>query len=116
MDNNQAREYSLPHMGNMSYDKEFQQNTVEIVEFTPSKTVGGSASLSRAASDGLDLLVDIASSTVTYVGEAAPGADEADAVWRIRKIDSSSGVSVRYADGVKTFNKVWNDRATAYTY
>ncbi len=49
-----------------------------------------------------------------YVGEAVAGSGDADAVWRIKRylVSTFSGY---YADGVSTFTKVWNDRAT-YAY
>jgi hypothetical protein len=53
----------------------------------------------------------------TYVGKAAVGSSEASAVWRIFRLDESSSPDseLRYADGVSTFTKIWNNRAT-YTY
>lgn len=59
--------------------------------------------------------VDEVSATVTIVGEALPGTTEAQAFWRIKKIDSSSVVEVIWAEGSDEFNKVWDDRGT-YTY
>lgn len=64
---------------------------------------------------GLALEVDTASATITYVGEAAPGSATSGAVWRIKRIDTTSGVSIRWADGVDGFSKIWDNRA-AYTY
>ena len=59
------------------------------------------------------LLVDEASTTVTYVGEAPPGSDSSSAVWRIKKILESGGsTTVSWADGVSSFTKVWDDRAS----
>lgn len=49
-----------------------------------------------------------------YVGEAVAGSSDADPVWRIKRYLTSS-FSGYYADGVTTFTKVWDDRAT-YTY
>lgn len=53
-----------------------------------------------------------------YVGEAIPGSLVSEAKWRIKKITwdvSGNPTNVRWADGVKTFTKVWNSRGD-YTY
>jgi hypothetical protein len=65
----------------------------------------------------LELLIDEASSTVTYLGNCLPGnAGKTDeAIWRIKKIDTTSGTKITYADGSSDFDKIWANRAT-YTY
>lgn len=63
-----------------------------------------------------DTLVDDAGAGVTYVGEAAAGSAPGATVWRIQKIDESANpVEVRFADGVATFTKEWDERAS-YSY
>ena len=57
--------------------------------------------------------VDVASATVTYVGYESNQFDE----WLIKKIDTTSGVSVRYATiwnspGNTTYLTAWTNRAT----
>lgn len=64
------------------------------------------------SSAALALRLDSASATITYIGEAAPGSLEADSVWRIKKVDESSGTVIQWADGESTFDKIWNDRAS----
>lgn len=62
------------------------------------------------------VLIDEASSTITYVGNAAVGSDESSSVWVIRKLTQTGTVfSVEFAEWSTSFNKIWNDRAT-YTY
>lgn len=59
-------------------------------------------------------LLDQASSTVLYLGEAVPDSLENQAVWRIQKIlfDVNGDVdAVRYAEG-GLFNQIWNNRAS----
>ena len=51
------------------------------------------------------------SGSITYVGEASPGSLESASVWRIKKIDESSGISVTWADGNTYYDNVWNDRS-----
>lgn len=112
MDNNDQREYSLPHMGNMSYDKVYQQNTVEIVKLNPS-TNALDRDIDKSA---LETLIDEASATVTYIGKSATDTATSAASWQIKKVDSTSNpTSIKFADGVTSFTKVWDDRAS-YTY
>ncbi len=56
--------------------------------------------------------VDQPSSTIIYVGEAAIASLASEAVWRIKKIDTTSGVIITWADGDSQFDNVWNDRTT----
>ena len=60
-------------------------------------------------------LIDKASITVTYVGYALPGTATSSALWRIIKIDKTSGTKVTFADSVTSYTKVWDNRAT-YNY
>lgn len=56
--------------------------------------------------------VDFISNAELYRGEAAPGSDEADPVWRIRHITfaADDDVSEVWAGGAATFDQVWTDR------
>lgn len=63
----------------------------------------------------LALKMDEASSTITYVGEAAAGSATSGAVWRIKRISTAAGVAIEWADGDTDFNNVWDNRA-ALTY
>ncbi len=59
------------------------------------------------------LRIDDASTSTTYVGEAAFGSSEASAVWRIFKLSVSGTVtSMTWADGNDNFDNVWVDRAS----
>jgi hypothetical protein len=59
----------------------------------------------------LAILIDEVSSTVTYIGEAVPGTAQGSALWRIKKIDTSSGVVVTWADGNSNFDNAWTGHA-----
>jgi len=53
---------------------------------------------------------------IDYVGEAAIGTLDSDDDWRIKRIDSSSGIIIQWADGDAGFNNVWDNGAgTDYT-
>lgn len=57
--------------------------------------------------------IDEASSTVTYIGEAAPGTATSSALWRVKKIDSTTNpTKIVFADGNDLFDNVWDDRAS----
>lgn len=65
------------------------------------------------------MLVDEASSTVTYIGWAKVGSDttagKADNIWKIRKIDTTDSNDQKvstWADGNTSYDNVWNDRTT----
>lgn len=57
-------------------------------------------------------LLDEASSTITYVGEAAPGSSTASAVWKIKRLQTVATVTtIAWADGNENFDNIWNNRA-----
>lgn len=61
--------------------------------------------------------VDEVSSTVTYIGDAAPGSIESASVWRIQKITFGSGategdITIEWADGDLLFDNDWSQRLT----
>jgi hypothetical protein len=61
----------------------------------------------------LQVLIDEASGTITYVGDANPGIATATAEWRIQKINTSSNpITVLWADGNTSFDNVWDNRAS----
>jgi len=66
-----------------------------------------------------DIKLDYLSGTnPIYVGWAVPGTSDSDSKWRIIKLtwDSNNNpTSKKYADGVNTFTKCWNDRGS-YVY
>lgn len=80
--------------------------------WNPSTLAYEVATASDSAGGPYDLNMDEASSTVLYVGEADPGTANSAAAWRIKKV-TPTGVS--WADGVTTFTKIWDNRAS-YTY
>jgi len=48
--------------------------------------------------------------TLVYVGEATFAAPTSSALWRIKKIDTTVGVSITWADGNAHYDNVWDDR------
>lgn len=59
------------------------------------------------------LRIDEVTSTLTYLGYANLGANDNDAVWKIKRIQQIGTVTtINYADGNKLFDNVWNNRAS----
>lgn len=55
---------------------------------------------------------DTTTANVTYVGEAVVGTSAASSLWRIKKIDETSGIVITWADGDSNFDNNWNNRAS----
>lgn len=49
--------------------------------------------------------------SVDYVGEAAIGSATSSAVWRVKKVDSTTGISITWA-GTGIFNQIWDNYAS----
>ena len=58
------------------------------------------------------VLLDQVSSTLSYIGEAAPKSTTSAAVWRIRRLNTASGIELFYADGDTRFDNIWDNRAS----
>jgi hypothetical protein len=58
--------------------------------------------------------VDVASSTVTYVGNAKDGSATSDPVWKIKRLTSTAGgnLVVDYANGNASYLNIWDNRAS----
>lgn len=67
----------------------------------------------QQADQAYDLQVDD-TGTYTYLGNATPGTLTSEAGWRIKRVVNATGV-ITHADGVSTFNKEWDERAS-YSY
>lgn len=63
----------------------------------------------------LALRLDQNTATIAYVGEAAIAASTAAPVWRIKRLDTTSGIIIQWADGNQHFDNVWDNR-TSLTY
>lgn len=97
------------------------------VTHAPQQTSGGGGSASVEQTNDLqrqlddmaaarDKLIDTVGN-LTYIGEAEPGSLTSEAKWRIKRVEDKGGddIDIRHADGVNTFNKIWDDRLT-FTY
>lgn len=69
-------------------------------------------------SDAYIAKVDYSNPNLIYVGEAVPGTNPSDQLWRIRQVSVNAilqSVSVFWANGTNSFDKIWNNRVM-YTY
>lgn len=67
----------------------------------------------RLPSNLRKILYDEPSSSVAYLGTAAPGSTPADAVWRIQRLSYGPGnnLIVEWADGDAEYDNVWDNRS-----
>ena len=56
--------------------------------------------------------LDEASATISYLGEAQIGTLTSSALWKIKKLDSTSGLIITWADGNYLADNVWDNRAS----
>lgn len=54
--------------------------------------------------------VDSGTATLEYVGTAAAGSLNAEAVWSIQRINTASGTVVEWADGNTSNDNIWSNR------
>lgn len=58
-------------------------------------------------------LIDVASTTTTYIGNAAFGSATSSPVWQIsRVLTSGTLTSIQFAGGTDGFNQIWDNRAS----
>lgn len=55
---------------------------------------------------------DTTAADTTYIGKAPIGSATSSAVWQIKKLNTSSGVIITWADGDALFDNVFDDRAS----
>ncbi len=91
------------------------------LEFTKQGAMGPDITVDMSAlATGEELLAqridEETGGDLLYIGEAAPGTLDADALWRIKRItftldgDGDTDAVTEWADGVSTQNQIWNDR------
>lgn len=79
---------------------------------------GGGGSVTQGSTPWIEDSVQVAmrfdgaSSPTLYYGEAAPGSSESASVWRIQRINTSSGVTIQWAGGSAAYNQAWSSRAS----
>jgi hypothetical protein len=56
------------------------------------------------------LAEDSGNPDILYVGQAVPGSSPDNPVWRIKRVNTSSGIIIQWADGNDNFDNIWNNR------
>lgn len=51
-------------------------------------------------------------STLTYIGNAVIGSATSGALWQIKRLDTTSGLTKLWADGNDNFDNIWDNRAS----
>lgn len=103
-----ARESASPVR---AYDGDTELSA-EVLGQDPSPVAAGQVVRTIQSAYGVELDYD-GSGNVIYFGLAVPGSLTSAAVWQIRKFNYSGGgnlLAVLWANGVKTFNSVWDNR------
>lgn len=78
-------------------------------------TVGAKHALdvSLLSNSGMAIRLDESAASPQYVGFAAIGSSNSAAVWQIRRLVKSSGItSITWADGDELYDNIWDDRAS----
>lgn len=88
------------------------EETVITTGLTDAQLRASAVSVSSAL---YDLQYEEASSTITYIGEAAIGSATSASAWRIKRMNTASGIVITWADDTSAFTKVWDSRAS-YSY
>ena len=76
----------------------------------------GQATVLRLIEENMNVTYNVLIDTVTtfkYIGESIPGGATSSALWRIKRIDQTDtggDVNILWANGITTFNQVWDDR------
>jgi len=58
------------------------------------------------------LLDDYSTTNIMYIWEATIGSIASDPVWRIKKVDQTTWLTLMWAWWVDTFTNIWDNRLT----
>lgn len=101
IDNPSQAKYSEQNILNTSFDEELGVSAVETLGFD-----GINVQRSPATSVAVKITED---GVNTYVAIAAPGTAQSTAKWQVKKIDTTSGTIITWADGDADFDNVATD-------
>jgi hypothetical protein len=83
--------------------------SVETLEYDPSGV------MRSKVTNNLATRLDDTADPVLYLGKSPIGSSTSDPVWQIKKVDTTSGVVITWADGNADFDNIWDNR-TSLTY
>lgn len=105
--NNDTSAQSVAQIANQSFDQTFQVKVVEGLGYD-------GQTLQRINADNMATKITTLG-TITYIGIASPGTAQSTAKWQCKKIDTTDGVVVTWADGDANFDNTSTD-LTSLTY
>jgi hypothetical protein len=71
-----------------------------------------SQGISNVNINGESVIIDeVSTPNVLYIGHAEIASLTSSAVWKIRKIETTSGAIITWADGNDDYDNVWDNRA-----
>ncbi len=86
---------------------------VDVLSSALPSTASTDAPLQTISFGGTKFALRLATvSDIDYVGEAAIGTATSAALWRIKRVDSATGIIILWADGNASFDNVWDNRAS----
>lgn len=67
-----------------------------------------------SASNPEALVLDVSTSTISYLGKSPVGTLQAASAWKVSRLTSASsgGITIEYANGAATYVNVWANRAS----
>jgi len=69
-------------------------------------------SSSQIITDQAQRVDDTTTANTVYIGYAELGSLDSAAVWKIKKIDTTTGADTTWADGNDAYDNIWDDRTT----
>lgn len=111
--------YTSQHIDNQSFDEALQMRVTELIGadgVLKNPATEEKQDTMIAALGGGDYAVVIRESgAYTYIGKAAIGSSTASAVWQVKRLDTTTLLDVKWADGNANFDNVATD-LTALSY
>lgn len=87
---------------NNSVDPDFDVLAVETLEYDPA------GNLKRKTTSNLATRI-VESGNYIYIGKATIGSATSSAVWQVKRVDTTSGAVILWADGDDSFDNVFDD-------
>lgn len=95
---------------NKSFDPDFDVLAVENLVYNPATNTMDRQDPS--GSTPMAVQIDDTNDPVIYIGKAPIGSATSSAVWQVVKLDTTSGLVKKWADGDASYNNIWDNRAS----
>lgn len=98
---------SLSHHGNTQPNIDQEEHT------HAGGTTGGAGAKRVISGDIYATEVDTTSTAnMVYIGKAVVGTPNTSSAWMVKRIDTSTGASINFADGDAKFDNIWDNRTS----